>query len=241
MTTHLNAASAADGRRPVGGVLFDIDGTLTRTNDLIFATFNYITAKHCGRTYEPREIIALFGPPEEGAIVRLVGEEHLDEAMDDLCAYYRDHHHAMAALHDGMGEVLEFLKGKGIPLGIFTGKGRRTARITLDALGITRYFDLIVSGNDVVRHKPDPEGITRFVRTFALPPGDVLMVGDALGDITASRAAGVISVAVLWDSYDRERVLQAGADLVFHEVGAFHTWLETRVRFPGDTVTAANA
>lgn len=220
-----------DGGVTVGGVLFDIDGTLTRTNELIFATFNFIAAKYCGRTYEPREIIALFGPPEEGALVPIVGAERLDDAMDDLCQFYRHHHRAMASLHEGMDEVLDFLKGTGVPLGVFTGKGRRTAMITLESLGIADYFDMIVSGNDVAKHKPDPEGIRKFIDAFSLSPPEVLMVGDAMGDIAASRGAGATSVAVLWDSYDSERVAGAGADAVFHDVGGFLSWLRKDVRY----------
>jgi pyrophosphatase PpaX len=220
-----------NGRMTVGGVLFDIDGTLTRTNELIFATFNFIATKYCGRTYEPREIIALFGPPEEGALRPIVGAERLDEAMDDLCDFYRHHHHAMASLHEGMEDVLAFLQGTGVPLGVFTGKGRRTAMITLESLGIAGYFDMIVSGNDVAKHKPDPEGIRKFIDEFSLSPPEVLMVGDAMGDIAASRGAGATPVAVLWDSYDSERVAGAGADVVFHDVGVFLSWLKNDVRY----------
>jgi len=154
--------------------------------------------------------------------------------MDDLCNFYRDHHHAMAALHEGMDEALSFLKTQGVPLGVFTGKGRRTAMITLESLGIAEHFDMIVSGNDVVRHKPDPEGILKFIDAFGLSPAQVLMVGDALGDIKASRAAGATPVAVLWDSYDSERVARAGADVVFHEVSGFLSWLKMGVRYVPD-------
>jgi HAD superfamily hydrolase (TIGR01549 family) len=234
METKQGTTFPGGGPLAVGGVLFDIDGTLTRTNELIFATFNFIAAKYCGRTYEPREIIALFGPPEEGALVPIVGVDRLGAAMDDLCEFYRHNHHAMASLHAGMDDVLAFLKTKGIPLGIFTGKGRRTAMITLEALGIEGYFDMIVSGNDVVRHKPDPEGIRKFIDAYSLPPAEVVMVGDAVGDITASKAAGATSVAVLWDSYDSARVARAGADAVFHEVSGLLQWLKTDVRYvPG--------
>jgi HAD superfamily hydrolase (TIGR01509 family) len=236
MDNDTQAEPLRDGRLNVAGVLFDIDGTLTRTNELIFATFNFITTRYCGRTYEPREIIALFGPPEEGALIPIVGEERVDAAMDDLCDFYRTHHHAMAALHGGMDEVLAFLKATGVPLGVFTGKGRRTAMITLEALGIAGYFDLIVSGNDVVRHKPDPEGIRKFIEAFSLAPAEVLMVGDALGDVAASKGAGATSVAVLWDSYDRERVARAGADVVFEEVSGFLSWLKSDVRYVPDGV-----
>ncbi|HXX62434.1 MAG TPA: HAD family hydrolase [Bacteroidota bacterium] len=217
--------------RTVAGVIFDCDGTLTRTNELIFATFNYITSKYCGKTYAPSEIIALFGPPEEGAIVQFVGEDHLAEAMDDLCTFYRNHHREMAGLHAGIEDVLRFLKSRQIPLGVFTGKGRRTIAITLEELGIASYFDMVISGNDVQRHKPDPEGIEKFVKAFHLNPAEVLMVGDALGDITAARGAGVVSVAVLWDSYDRARTARAGAHLLFDDVPSFLSWLTNGVHY----------
>jgi HAD superfamily hydrolase (TIGR01549 family) len=231
MRPDIPTSPSAAEQRVVAGVIFDIDGTLTRTNELIFATFNHVAAKYCGRTYSTREIIALFGPPEEGALIPIVGAERLDAAMDDLCEYYRRQHGAMAGLHDGMEEVLAFLKSRHIPLAVFTGKGRRTAQITLEALGIEGYFDMIVSGNDVVRHKPDPEGILKVIEAYALPPSHVLMIGDAVGDITASRAAGVTPVAVLWDSYDKERVARAGADMVFHEVSGLLAWLQHDVRY----------
>lgn len=215
----------------VAGVIFDIDGTLTRTNELIFASFNHVAEKYRGRKFTPAEIIALFGPPEEGALRAIVGEHQLDEAMDDLCRFYRDNHGAMAGLHDGMEGTLSLLREGGVRLAVFTGKGRRTALITLEALGIAPYFDMIVSGSDVVEHKPNPEGIRTIVDHFGLDPREVLMVGDAVGDITAARGAGVTPVAVLWDSYDPERVLQAGADYVFHQVEDLAAWLRNGVQF----------
>jgi pyrophosphatase PpaX len=132
METNPGTAISGGGPLSVSGVLFDIDGTLTRTNELIFATFNFIADKYSGRTYEPREIIALFGPPEEGALVPIVGKDRLEAAMDDLCEFYRHNHRAMASLHAGMYDFLSFLKNKGIPLCIFTGTGSRTAMIPLE-------------------------------------------------------------------------------------------------------------
>jgi len=222
-------------RRPVAGVIFDVDGTLTRTNDLIFASFNYVAQKYCGRRYTPPEIIAFFGPPEEGALVRIVGEEALGPAMEDLCAFYRENHAGMAGLHDGIEETLAHLREQGIPLAVFTGKGRRTTLITLEALNIDGYFDLIVSGSDVRRHKPHPEGIRQVLDRFSLPPADVLMVGDSLGDITSARDAGVTPVAALWDSYDRERVLGASPAYAFESVGDLGSWFRTGVRYPSRT------
>jgi HAD superfamily hydrolase (TIGR01509 family) len=208
-------------------VIFDMDGTLTRTNELIFESFNHVAEKYTGKRLTPKEIIDLFGPPEEGGLAKVVGTKAVDEAMDELCEYYQSHHTRLAALHPGVDEILDYLKKRGVKLAIFTGKGKRTARITLRELDIAHYFDFVVSGSDVVNHKPHHEGIMKVIERFALAPDDVLMVGDALGDVTASRAAGVRVAAVVWDAYDKERVLQANADYVFHSVGEMSEWFKT--------------
>jgi pyrophosphatase PpaX len=205
-------------------VIFDVDGTLTRTNELIFSSFNHVAVKYLGRTFTEKEIIALFGPPEEGALAKVFGPAVLDVVMKDLLAYYRAHHDEMASLHKGIDEVLAYLKSHGVKLAVFTGKGRHTAEITLRALGIRDYFDYVVSGNDVVNHKPHGEGIVRILKYFALSKEEVLMVGDSMADVKAARSAGVPIAAVLWDSFDTDRVLNAGADLVFVSVDDMKQW-----------------
>ena len=205
-------------------VIFDIDGTLTSTNALIFATFNYVAEKHLGRAFTPAEIIGFFGPPEEGAVEKVFGPAMVPQVMDEMCAFYRANHGAMANLHEGMGEALRLLKERGIRLAVFTGKGRRTAGITLEVLGLTQYFEMIVTGNDVANFKPDGEGIRRILDGLHVPASETVMVGDSMADVHASRDAGVVMAAVVWDAYDRERVLAAGTDLVFADGTAFVSW-----------------
>lgn len=211
---------------PLRCVIFDIDGTLTRTNELIFASFNHVALKYLGRRFTPEEIVALFGPPEEGAVIKVFGAGNVDRVMDELLAYYASHHAALASLHSGMEQILETLKGWGIRLAVFTGKGRRTTAITLDALNLTSYFDLIVSGNDVANHKPHPEGILRILETFTVPPAEAIMVGDSLNDLRAARGAGVRIAAVLWDCYDCHRVRAADPDLVFERTDQLLRWFQ---------------
>jgi HAD superfamily hydrolase (TIGR01509 family) len=215
--------------RRLSCVIFDMDGTLTQTNELIFASFNHVAARYAGRTFSPREIIGLFGPPEEGALEAICPRDLVPAAMDDLCAFYRREHARLARMHEGIADVLAYLRGRGLRLAVFTGKGRRTASITLEEFGIGGQFDLVVSGNDVTHHKPHPEGIRRVLESLSVAADEVLMVGDAMPDVRASRAAGVAMAAVLWDSYDRERVLEAGTELVFHTVADMHTWFHTHL------------
>jgi pyrophosphatase PpaX len=213
------------GMKSLDCVIFDIDGTLTQTHDLIFASFNHVTGKYLGREFSPEEIIPLFGPPEEGALARVLPEDLVAPAMDELCAFYADHHEALASLHEGMDTAVDVVRRHEAHTAVFTGKGRRTTEITLRKLGLFEKFDLIVSGNDVVKHKPDPEGILLVLETFGLNPSRALMVGDTVGDLRASRGAGVPMAAVLWDSYDRERLTAGGPDFVFATVCEFTTWL----------------
>jgi pyrophosphatase PpaX len=209
-------------------VIFDMDGTLTNTNELVFASFNHVASKYLGTTMTPREIIGLFGPPEEGCLAKLVGDDRARAAMDDLCAFYTKHHSSMATLHSGIEGVLHFLRTTGIRQAVFTGKGLRTTTITLDAFNIRSYFDLIVSGTDVSNHKPHPEGICKVLSAFNVPAEEALMVGDSLADIRASRSAGVRIASVVWDSYDKEHVIQENPDFIFHTVEEMLEWLRAR-------------
>jgi len=206
-----------------------MDGTLTRTNDLIFATFNHVGERYCGRTYSPEEIIAMFGPPEETAVGRIVPRDRYDEALADFVGFYSENHQKMARLHEGIPELLSYLHRNGVLLAVFTGKGRTTTLITLDKFGIGKYFDMIVTGSDVRKHKPSGEGISNVVRAFRLPVEEVLMVGDAVADVQAAHEAGVPVAAVLWDSYGKDRLRAMDLPYVFHDVGGFFTWIRSRV------------
>lgn len=208
-------------------VIFDMDGTVTRTNRLIFDSFNHVAAKYLDRTLTPAEVIALFGPPEEGGVRAMIGPERLAPAMEEYYAFYRNEHARLAELFPGMTGVFDRLKRNGVIVGLFTGKGRRTTDITLDAFGIGRYFDVTVTGDDVDEYKPSGDGIRKILGRFALRPDETLMVGDAVADFTAARESGTDIASVLWDSYAKEEVLRLPSDHHFHSIDEFDAWLRT--------------
>ncbi len=205
-------------------VIFDVDGTLTQTNELIYESFNYIAQKYLGKTYSIPEIVALFGPPEEVCIEKLVGKKFVPEACEDYYRYYSDNFHSKASIYPRLIEVLETLRSDGIVMGVFTGKGRMTTEITLDKLGIKQFFDMIVTGTDVVKHKPAEEGILKILNHFKLKPEEALMVGDAVADIVAARKAGVRIASVVWDSYAPDQVIALEPDIIFHSVDELLEW-----------------
>lgn len=207
------------------GFIFDVDGTLTSTNELIFASFNHVAQKYLNKIYTQEELIALFGPPED-AIIRDLTGEMFEEARKDYFEFYYNNHNSLADLYPGMLDILKAVKKSGKPVGVFTGKGREAATITLKILEVFDYFDLIVTGDDVKEHKPAPEGIHMFLEKFSLPEDKVLLIGDAPADIIAARAAGIKIASVVWDSYAKEKVLAAGSDYIFHTVEELKTFIE---------------
>ena len=198
------------------GFIFDIDGTLTSTNQLIFDSFNFITKKYLNRTFTDEEIIGLFGPTDGEIIKKLFGEKH-KEVSEDYYKFYSDNH-SMADIYPGLKEILVDLKSNNYPIGIFTGKGRDSSMITLTKLGVDKYFDLIVTGDDVNNAKPSPEGILKFVNHFGFDPEKVLMIGDSVSDVIASKEAGVKIASALWDSYGEEEVKTLKSDYYFYSV-----------------------
>jgi len=205
------------------GFIFDIDGTLTSTNQLIFDSFNFIAKKYLDKTFSDEEIIGLFGPTEGQIIKKLFGENH-KEVSEDYYKFYSDNH-SMADIYPGLKEILVELKNSNYPIGIFTGKGRNSSMITLTKLGIDKYFDLIVTGDDVENSKPSPEGILKFVDKFNLEKQKVLMIGDSVSDVKAAREAGVKIASVLWDSYGEEEVKTLQSDYYFHSVGELNHFI----------------
>lgn len=203
-----------------------MDGTLTQTNQLIYDSFNHIAAKYLNKTLSNAEIHQLFGPPEKGAVENMIGPEHIDAAMDEYYRFYGQEHRRLAEIYPGTIEVLEFLRSKGIRIALFTGKGRRTTDITLEQFGITSYFDVTITGDDVDEFKPSGNGIRKILEKCALHPEDVLMVGDAVADFKASRETGVDIASVVWDSYGKDDVMKLSPDFLFHDVQGFFDWLK---------------
>ena len=201
----------------ISGVIFDVDGTLAQTNHLIFETFRFVTNKYLNKNYTDNEIIALFGPTEEDMLKEMMNGSY-DAAIKDYYQFYTEHHDELANGYPGIKEMLQFLYNSNIPLSIYTGKGRVSANITLNKLGVAKYFSMVVTGSDVEKHKPSREGVDFFIDKFKLKRDEVILIGDATADIYAARNAGIVGASVLWDSYGKDEVLKIGNDFIFRTV-----------------------
>ncbi len=209
-------------------IVFDIDGTIVSTNDLIFASFNHVTKKYLNKTLSAEEIIALFGPPEDIILEEWFGDD-AEDVKHDYYEFYTSNHSDMAAEVEGINEIIDYIRSKSLPMAVFTGKGRKTSEITLENIGLLDSFDLIVTGDDVENHKPSPEGLNKIVDYFNVDPDRTLLIGDAPSDIKAAKSAGIKSATVLWDCYALEKVLALKGDYYFSTTDDLNNFIRNNI------------
>jgi len=187
-------------------VLFDLDGTLADTIPLIVASFNAAIGPVTGRSYSLADVIARFGPPDTGMIRRELPDEAVWRDADEMYhAYYRKHH-GKVVVFDGVPEMLAAVRATGLPVGLMTGKGRRSADITLAHLGWAVTFDAVVTGDEAEKPKPNPEPLIQVARMLGVDPRKCAYVGDSPADIKAGRAAGMKTIAAGWHAVYVEEV-----------------------------------
>jgi phosphoglycolate phosphatase/pyrophosphatase PpaX len=204
-------------------VLFDFDGTICDTLPLCIEAFRQSIAPLAGRPISDAEIVATFGPSEEGTIRALI-PEHYDRGVHDYLSRYRALHTQYAAPFDGIRPLLAGLKRRGLLLALVTGKGCRSCRISLQYLGLEDMFDMVETGSPTGVRKT--EGMQAVLARFALRPDEAVYVGDTAHDVFSARRAGIPAFSALWSSLLQEAdVLAAKPDRVFYSVDALRAHL----------------
>jgi 2-phosphoglycolate phosphatase len=188
-------------KRNVKAIIFDLDGTLADTFPLIVAAWNAAITPHTGKSYSDADVISRFGIPDPQMIRRELqakGGAACEQAIELYHARYQQRHREMVKPFEGITEMLESLRRRDVPMGMMTGKGRRSATITLECLGWNGIFDSVVTGDDVTAQKPDPGGLLAVARTMDVPARECAFVGDSPADIGAGQAAAMVTVAAGW-------------------------------------------
>jgi pyrophosphatase PpaX len=189
-------------------ILFDLDGTIVDTNELIIATFLYALQGQTTIPYTREHIIMNMGRSLVDQMQEYTGKEDVDEIIQVYRKYNVSKHDELVRGFPHVGTVIAALHAAGIRMGVVTSKVRKTVHRGLELFGLNRYLDIVVTVDDVSHPKPDPEGIEIALRALNADPSTTLMVGDSQYDILAAQNAGVRSAGVAWslkgEAYLRE-------------------------------------
>jgi pyrophosphatase PpaX len=198
-------------------VLFDLDGTLIDTIELILASMRHATSTVLGEALPDSVLMHNVGVP-----LRAQMREFDPERSEELLACYREHnatvHDDLVGEYPGIEDGLRALVGGGYRLAIVTSKSKPVAVRGLEAFGLERYFEEVVAFEDTEIHKPEPEPLLEAARRLGVPIGRCAYVGDSPHDMNAAIAAGAVPVAALWGPF-AERVLEPGPALALTSLG----------------------
>jgi phosphoglycolate phosphatase len=190
-------------------VIFDLDGTLVDTAPDIVKTIKYILSYFDCKTKTDEEIIRGIGGGARKVLLKCMGdkgEENIDNALVVFRDYYIENCAKTSTLYPYVTQLLDFLKDHHIKLALCTLKIREaTLRILID-LGLSKYFDIVITADDISIPKPDPQGILKILEQLNVSANRAVIIGDTMSDIMAGKNGNIETVAVLY-GYDSEKAI----------------------------------
>ncbi len=202
---------------PFSAVVFDLDGTIVDSVELIIVSFQHAAREVLGREMTREESIVNVGRPLHEQM-EMISAEHADELVAAYREFNHREHDRMLTLYDGILHLLRTLQTGDIRLGLVTSKSRFTTQMAFDLTGIECYFDATICADESPRNKPSPDPILLCLEHVGVPPAQAAYVGDSPADMQAARAAGVHAVAVTWGVFSTEALLAEKPDVLVHTV-----------------------
>lgn len=196
-------------------VLFDLDGTLTDSQDGIMNAIEYALESYGIRVKDRDSLRPFLGPPLSESMQKYCGFDSVKavEAVEKFREHYNTKGKFENKVYPGVESMLKAVQGAGCRLYVATSKPEQVAREILEHFGLAGYFDYIggatpddsrVKKSDVVRYVMETAGISK--------PDEAVMVGDRKHDILGAKENGLEAVGVLYGYGDRQELEAAGAD-----------------------------
>ena len=200
-------------------ILFDLDGTLIDSIELILGAARHAFVGFDGRAPSDEEWRAGIGRPLQ-AVLREFAPDDAEAArlFGRYRAYQLEHHDRLVRPYGGIVDVVRALADVGHPMALVTSKSDWMAEKAMVLVGLDRLIPTIVGCDTCVNHKPHPEPVERALALLGVPAADALFVGDSPHDVESGRAAGVATVGVTWGAFNREELDRAGAGVVIDRV-----------------------
>lgn len=199
----------------IQGVLFDNDGTLVDTYDLILRSFNHATQTVLGHTLPASVVMEKVGQQLVTQIADFSDDPAERQAIWDAYQdFNRAHHDSEVQLFPGVKPVLEELRDAGFALGVVTSKRHVLCQRGLDVTGIADYFSCLIGKEDCPTFKPAPGPVLAGATALGLDPSCCLYIGDSPYDLQSGTAAGTRTMAALWGMFAPEELAACHPDAV---------------------------
>ena len=202
--------------------LFDFDGTLVDTTEMIFQSMRHATSSVLGRDdFSREELLANVGQPLPRQM-EILDAEKAELLLEAYRAHHEEHHDALIAEFPGVDEALYRLRAAGVRVVVVTSKRRRSVEMALEKFpGLDLVVDLFVTMEDTREHKPHPEPLLKGLELAGdVPREKAVYVGDSPFDVQAAKAAGLTSVAVSWGAFSEDTLREADPDHLVPDIDA---------------------
>ncbi|WP_174728714.1 pyrophosphatase PpaX [Mesobacillus harenae] len=201
----------------VNTVLFDLDGTLIDTNELIISSFLHTLEHYYPRQYKREDVYAFIGP----SLWETFGKMN-PEQVDEMIAMYREHnlanHDLIVKEFTGVYETVRTLKENGYKLAIVSTKISDTIYKGLKLTGLDEFFEVVIGLDHVTNEKPDPEPVYKALGLLNSKPEEAIMVGDNYHDILAGKNAGTKTAGVAWSLKGRDYLAEFKPDFMLENM-----------------------
>jgi len=185
--------------------LFDLDGTLINSTELIESSFEHTLRIHRTKEQTSETLRSGFGTPLRTQLARIANNEEEVEAM---AATYRQHHTTnhdrLVKPYPGILEAIAHLRKLPVKLAIVTSKGRRSTERGLQLCSLDGFFDTIVTVDDVTQYEPHPAPVIEALKRLSAEAKHSVFIGDSPYDVESGRGAGVQTAAALWGPFPRK-------------------------------------
>lgn len=202
----------------IKGLIFDLDGTVTLTQQLHAQTFAEVFKKH-GLTYTPEDDARYSGRGAHCTFPDFFKENGITLTPDQVEQYSREKHtaydelikHATIETVPGIQQFLKKQTDRGMKIAMATGNRIEPTRIILERTGVQKYFRDIVTNKDVANSKPAPDIFLKAAEKLGLSPEECIVFEDAVNGVTAAKKAKMRCIALVTTT-PAEKLRAAGAD-----------------------------
>ena len=206
----------------LSAALFDFDGTLVDTTEMIHQSMRHAASSVLGRDDIPREtLLANVGQPLPRQM-ELIDAERAELLLEAYRRHHEEHHDDLIGEFPGVEDALTRLRSAGVKVAVVTSKRLVSVEMALKRFPDLRdVVDRFVTLEDTTEHKPHPEPLLRGLELLDnVPKEEAVYVGDSPFDVEAAKAAGLTSVAVSWGAFSEDTLRAAEPDHLVPDIDA---------------------